>query len=234
LKTKNPRERLVVFARAPQLGKVKTRLCPPLSTEQALDLHKALVEETLDRFQDFSRPDLELWVYLSEALQDPKALEIPSGWVQQVQQGADLGVRLGNAFQHGFENGVDRFVVLGSDSPTVPLECVDEAFDELSRYDVVLGPCLDGGYYLLGCSRFVPEIFQGISWGKVTVLRETTEALVHSQRSFTYLIDWYDVDRDEDLVRLREEIMFFEREAPEKIPRRVQAVLPEEVEENDR
>jgi rSAM/selenodomain-associated transferase 1 len=231
LKSKIHRERLAVFAKAPRLGKVKTRLCPPLSAEQALELHRALVEDTLDRLQKVSRPDIEHWIYISEALNDPEDLTIPSDWAQQIQQGEDLGERLENAFRTAFEDGVERLVVLGTDSPTVPINCIYEAFDELTRYDAVIGPSLDGGYYLIGCSQFIPEIFQGVSWGKVTVLRETTDALQRMQKSFNYLIDWYDVDTDEDLMRLREEITFYTRVDPGRVPQRVQAVLPPESEE---
>jgi rSAM/selenodomain-associated transferase 1 len=220
------RERLIVFAKAPRLGKVKTRLCPPLSVEQALALHRALAEDTLERLEKVSRPNIEYWIYISETLDDPTDLTIPATWTQRIQQGKDLGEKLAGAFRSAFRDGIERVIVLGSDSPTVPLDCVHEAFDELARYDAVIGPSLDGGYYLVGCSQFIPEIFQGVSWGKVTVLRETTDALQRAQKSFNYLIDWYDVDTDEDLMRLREEISFNSRVDPLGIPRRVKAVLP--------
>jgi rSAM/selenodomain-associated transferase 1 len=220
------RERLVVFAKTPRLGKVKTRLCPPLSVEQALELHRALVEDTLERLLSVSRPNLEYWIYLSEAVTDPADLTITSDWTQRIQQGLNLGERLSEAFRTAFDEGIERIVVLGSDSPTVPLDCIHEAFEELGRYDAVIGPSLDGGYYLLGCSQFIPEIFQGVSWGKVTVLRETTDALQRAQKRFNYLIDWYDIDTDEDLLRLREEIAFNSRIDPDGIPKRVKAALP--------
>jgi rSAM/selenodomain-associated transferase 1 len=213
------------------MGKVKTRLCPPLSHEQALELHRALVEDTLERLEKVSRQNLEYWIYISEPLTDPAALTIPAAWTQRIQQGKDLGERLTGAFRNAFEDGIERVVVVGSDSPTVPLDCVHEAFSELGRYDAVIGPSLDGGYYLLGCSRFIPEIFQGVSWGKVTVLRETADALQRAQKSFNYLIDWYDIDTDEDLMRLREEISFNSRVDPGGIPKRVKAALPPESEQ---
>jgi rSAM/selenodomain-associated transferase 1 len=167
-------------------------------------------------------------LFVSEALEEPSPFTIPDVWTIRTQRGSHLGERLENAFRAAFEDGVKRIVVLGSDSPTVPLECINDAFDTLSRQDVVIGPALDGGYYLLGCSRFVPELFRDISWGGPSVLQETDEALIRTGRSVTHLITWYDIDRDEDLVRLREEIAFFERQEPDLIPRLVDAVLPEE------
>lgn len=221
-------ERLIVFAKAPRLGKVKTRLSPPLTTEQSLDLHRALVEVTLNRFECFKRPLIDHHLYLSEPLGNDKHLEIPSGWIQQIQEGNHLGERLETAFRRAFDDGIKRVVVLGSDSPTLPFQCVEEAFDDLVRFDAVLGPSLDGGYYLMGCSRFIPEVFKDISWGKSTVLRETAEVLNRVQCSFSYLIDWYDIDTDEDLMRLREEIGFYQREEPGDVPKRITDVLPEE------
>jgi rSAM/selenodomain-associated transferase 1 len=221
-------ERLVVFAKAPRLGQVKTRLCPPLNAESALELHCALVEQTISKLERISRPDFAHWVFVSEALEEPSLFKIPDTWTLRIQRGKNLGERLENAFRTAFEDGVKRIVVVGSDSPTVPLECIDEAFEELTRHDVVIGPALDGGYYLLGSSRFVPELFRDISWGGPQVLQETDEALIRTGRSFTHLIPWYDIDTDEDLVRLREEIAFFERLEPDLIPRLVDAVLPEE------
>ncbi len=210
------------------LGKVKTRLCPPLDHEQALRLHRALVEDTLERLAGISRPGLEHWLHLSEALQGPDDLQIPSNWVKRLQVGEDLGTRLKQAFSEAFDDNVERVVVMGSDSPTVPLRCIEEAFDVLSSHDVVLGPALDGGYYLLGSSRFVPELFEHISWGSPTVLQETREALRSAGCSYSELIEWYDIDTDEDLARLREEITYLSRSQPAKIPNRVVEALSDQ------
>jgi rSAM/selenodomain-associated transferase 1 len=164
-------------------------------------------------------------------LNDDKDLEIPAGWSVQIQEGENLGAKLEKAVHGAFADGVQRIVVLGSDSPTLPFLCVEEAFDVLARYDAVLGPSLDGGYYLIGCSKYIPEVFKDISWGKSTVLRETAEALNRAQCSFSYLIDWYDIDTDEDLMRLREEIGYFQRQEPNEVPERIAGILPEEVED---
>ena len=150
-------ELLAVFARAPVLGKVKTRLSPPLTAEQALALHRALVEDTLDHLNRIERPGIDRLLLLSEPLEDPSALNVPSGWTTTVQATGGLGERLASLFYMGFRSEVTRLVVLGSDSPTVPPEVVHEAFDELEHRKVVLGPAEDGGYYLLGCSEWIPE-----------------------------------------------------------------------------
>ena len=200
------RDRLVVFARAPMLGAVKTRLVPPLSNEQALALHRALVEDTLERLARVGGNALERWLYVSEPLAGQDTLEIPSAWTLAVQNGDDLGSRMESAFRDAFHEEPGRMLLLGSDSPTLPLEYVRQAFKKLVDRDVVLGPAEDGGYYLVGCSTFVPELFRSIDWGTDRVLSQSKEALSLAEREFTLLPTWYDVDSQEDLARLRSEL----------------------------
>jgi len=220
-------ELLAVFARAPVLGKVKTRLSPPLTAEQARALHRALVEDTLDHLKRIERPGIERLLLLSEPLQDPSALTVPSGWTTTVQAGGGLGERLASLFDMGFRRGVSRLVVLGSDSPTVPPEVVHDAFDDLEHRKVVLGPAEDGGYYLLGCSEWIPELFQDIDWGTPEVLEQTMNIVKARKISVSTLIRWYDIDRSEDLEKLRQEIAYLQRSMPELVPVRVAAALPD-------
>lgn len=220
-------ELLAVFARSPVLGKVKTRLSPPLTAEQALALHRALVEDTLDHLNRIERPGIERLLLLSEPLQDPSALNVPSGWTTTVQASGGLGERLASLFYMGFRRGVTRLVVLGSDSPTVPPEVVHEAFDDLEQRQVVLGPAEDGGYYLLGCREWIPELFQGIDWGTPEVFEQTMGIIKARKISVSTLIRWYDIDRGEDLEKLRQEIAYMKRSAPELVPIRVAAALPD-------
>lgn len=200
-------DRLVVFARAPILGAVKTRLVPPLSNEQALSLHRALVEDTLERLTRVGGNALERWLYLSEPLTSQEALEIPSAWTLALQNGDDLGSRMESAFRDALEEEESgKVVLLGSDSPTLPLEYVGQAFKELVDREAVLGPAEDGGYYLVGCSTFVPELFRGIDWGTDRVLSQSKDALANANREFTLLPAWYDVDSEKDVARLRSEL----------------------------
>ncbi len=97
-------------------------------------------------------------------------------------------------------------VLLGSDSPTLPLEYVGQAFKELVDREAVLGPAEDGGYYLVGCSTFVPELFRDVDWGTDRVLAQSKDALANANREFTLLPAWYDVDSEKDVARLRSEL----------------------------
>ncbi len=219
-------ELLAVFARAPELGKVKTRLSPPLTAEQALALHRALVEDTLDHFDRIERPGLEKLLLLSEPMQNPDDLHVPATWTQGVQANGELGEKLASLFYTGFRRGVTRLVVLGSDSPTVPPEVIHEAFDDLESGKVVIGPAEDGGYYLLGCNQWIPELFQNIEWGSPAVLEQTLKVANAKKLPVSTLIPWYDIDRVEDLDKLRQEISYLKRSAPELVPIRVAAALP--------
>lgn len=220
-------ELLAVFARTPVVGQVKTRLSPPLTAEQALQLHRALVEDTLDHLARIERPGIERLVLFSEPLSEEHTLHVPPGWSTTVQASGGLGERLASLFYTGFRRGVTRLVVLGSDSPTVPPEVIHEAFDDLEHRQAVIGPAEDGGYYLLGCSQWIPELFQSIDWGTPLVLEQTLSVLEGKKVPYATLIRWYDIDRSEDLDKLRQEIAFLKRSAPELVPTRVAAALPD-------
>jgi rSAM/selenodomain-associated transferase 1 len=221
-----PTEILGVFARAPELGRVKTRLCPPFTADEAVRFHRSLVEDTLERLGTLKRPDLSRTLLLSRPLLQAKDLDVPRGWTIGIQAQGDLGNRLAAFFEGAFRREARRVVVVGTDSPTLPLEIVEEAFEALGQVDVTLGPALDGGYYLLGARLHLPQLFHGISWGTEQVLRQTCEVLEKGGHRHHLLVPWYDVDRPPDLERLREEIGYLRRARPALVPRRTEASLP--------
>jgi rSAM/selenodomain-associated transferase 1 len=222
-----PSEILAVFARAPELGRVKTRLCPPFTADEAVRFHRALVEDTLESLLKLERPDLSRVLLLSRPLLQATDLDVPRGWTVGIQGPGHLGEKLSSFFENAFRREAQRVVVLGCDSPTLPLQVIDDAFEELARTDVTLGPAADGGYYLIGARHFLPEIFRGISWGTDRVLRQTRDALDRLGLRYELLVPWYDVDRADDLDRLREEIGYLRRAHPRLVPRRVSEMLPE-------
>jgi len=222
-----PAEILAVFARAPELGRVKTRLCPPFTADEAVRFHRALLEDTLDHLGKLNRPDLSRVLLLSRPLLQATDLDVPRGWMVGIQSPGDLGAKLSSFFNGAFRRETRRVVVLGCDSPTLPLEVVDDAFEDLSRVDVTLGPAADGGYYLIGARLFLPDLFRGISWGTENVRRQTRAVLDRLGHRYHLLVPWYDVDRPPDLEKLREEIGYLRRAHPELVPRRTAAALPD-------
>jgi len=119
---------------------------------------------------------------------------LPAGCRQVEQEGDTLGERLRNAFDRLLVDAGDRAVIIGSDSPDIPLRHIKRAFTLLRRRDVVLGPAADGGYYLVGLRTPSPDLFEDVPWGGPTVFDRTVRAVERSGLSLSVLPLWYDVD----------------------------------------
>ena len=197
-----PRRQLIFFAKTPELGRVKTRLQPTVSAEGALALHRALVRDTLLLLGRSGRADLVTVAFSGE----PERDLVPSGIAVERQAGAGLGERLTHSVLAAYDRGAHSVVVLGTDSPDLPPEWIDLAFERLSDFDVVLGPALDGGYYLIGLAGPHVGIFEGIPWSTDQVLVETRRRIEGLGLSYAELDPWSDVDRPADLERRAAEI----------------------------
>lgn len=194
-------KRLGVFAKVPEKAKVKTRLVPPLSEEAALELSQALFEDTLGRLSKLKKISGTLFFSGDEMCSIEPFL--PRGYELVPQKGDSLGARLQNAFRHLLEEEGSYAVIIGTDSPDLPLKYIKRAFYKLKHKDAVLGPSADGGYYLIGLKKLHEELFHGISWGERTVLRETLDIIAKSRLSISILPMWYDVDDASSLELLR-------------------------------
>jgi rSAM/selenodomain-associated transferase 1 len=167
-----PRQALLVFARAPEVGHAKTRLIPALGPEGAAALHAGLVERTL-LTAGMPSIDLQLWCH-----PDPRPAFFQNcaarfGASLHGQQGADLGERMANGLTSALAS-YDQAVLIGTDCPSLDRNDLADAFTALEDgADVVLGPAGDGGYYLLGLSRPCVGLFTGIAWGSDRVLAQT-------------------------------------------------------------
>jgi rSAM/selenodomain-associated transferase 1 len=141
------------------------------------------------------------------------AFEERSGGQYHVERQAegDLGRRMAGFIDNRLREGAERIVLLGADSPTVPPAFVDEALEQLKQADVVLGPAVDGGYYLLGCARRLPPIFDRIAWGGQSVLAETVARLSDPSWRLALLPPWYDVDTLDDWQLLRGHLLAMRR-----------------------
>lgn len=208
-----PRAALVIFARHPQRGRVKTRLVPPLTPEEALGLHMACLESTV-RLAASLPPSVDKWLYLSSpdlaaARRATRTLGLTGRIRVRVQRGRDLGARLQRAYTELRAQGYERIVFIGSDSPTLPPRRLQHAFAALSRVDAVIGPARDGGYYLIGARSIpggLPEMFRGIDWGTSRAFRQTLARLRQAGRRTKVLPLGYDVDTGADLRRLRRDV----------------------------
>jgi rSAM/selenodomain-associated transferase 1 len=197
------RNRLVVFTRYPQAGKVKTRLIPALGEEGAADLHCRMTRHTLaaaGELADHGLASVEL-CYTGGGEQEMRRLfgeELKM--VPQLDEG-DLGERMHTAFQRCFSEGAGKVVIVGTDCPGLSGRIMLRAFDELDHAPLVLGPARDGGYYLIGLTGLPPKLFEGIPWGTDQVLQLTVNLAKRLELPVNLLIPLDDVDRPEDLEK---------------------------------
>jgi rSAM/selenodomain-associated transferase 1 len=217
---------LVIFARAPRAGSVKTRLVPVLSAEEARDLHRALLGDVLDRSVGALEGNATVFLAWSETV--PAGSEgdaVAPGVKVETQSGRDLGERMALAIQSKLRDGFKRVVILGSDSPTLPASHLTGAFDALREVEVVLGPAADGGYYLIGMSRLHLEIFRDIQWGTGGVLAATHQRLKKSGTRSRDLGMWHDVDTPEDVGRLFRDLLRMKERQAADLPVRTYRLL---------
>ncbi|HJT35605.1 MAG TPA: TIGR04282 family arsenosugar biosynthesis glycosyltransferase [Pirellulales bacterium] len=195
---------LGVFAKFWEPGAVKTRLAAAIGGSAAARVHQACVSTLITRFNRTA--DRRVLCFTPAEREREFAAIAGPAWQLQPQATGDLGRRMRHYFETSFAAGVERAVLIGSDSPTLPITYVEEAFDRLAESPVVLGPSDDGGYYLIGLSRDIPDVFQGIDWSTSEVWRQTIGRLRAAGQSYYELPPWYDVDTGEDLLRLRDEL----------------------------
>ncbi len=204
------KEALGVMAKAPRLGEVKTRLHSVLSPAEATEFYRCLLRDTFVLMEAVQgrRPDLSLVLCYTPAGEEEafKCIE-RDGALRLLQRGADLGERLKHCFEDLFAAGFESVVLIDADSPTLPLEYLLAAFEQVQKTDaVVLGPTVDGGYYLIGMRRLHPQIFERIPWSTEHVLAETKERAREAGVELILLPEWYDVDTPKELEQLIKEI----------------------------
>ena len=195
--------RILVFAKAPIEGQVKTRLYPYLSPRACADLQRKLSSHTLHSACESQLAPVELWCTPNTSHPFLRDCAERFGIPQRLQRGSDLGERMLHALSHSLRND-KQVLLIGTDCPAIDRTYLSTAFDAMQRgNDVVLGPAEDGGYVLIGARRVDAALFYGIDWGTDTVLAHTRAALRRLEWSWTELKPLWDVDRTDDLSRLR-------------------------------
>ena len=208
---------IILFAKAPCPGKVKTRLSPPLAPETAAELAAAFVRDTV---AVLSGLDVERRVLAYAPEDGEPALRrlAADDFDFRPQVPGDLGNRMRAAFEDAFAGGSRRVVIIGSDSPGLPRRFIEEAFEVLESKDVVLGPSYDFGYYLIGLRRPLPELFQNIPWSTRKVLPRTVKIMAELRIDHHLLTPWRDVDSWEDVKLLRAQIEELRRRGDPSLP----------------
>lgn len=197
-------DQLGVFAKYWEPGHVKTRLAAMIGSEASSRLYLALVRCLLHRLAGLA--DRRVLAFTPAERRGEFAAVAGDAWQLEPQVEGDLGERMRHYFEQAHRSGARRVVLLGSDSPNVPLAYVAQAFELLEQKPVVIGPSADGGYWLLGTSRPDPPIFDRIAWSTEAVFQQTTRRLDTAAWPYAVLQPWYDVDELADLVRLRKDL----------------------------
>ncbi len=184
---------LLIFTRNPELGKCKTRLAATVGDQTALDIYTFLLEHTVSITQNLA---VDKQVHYSVKVRS-NDLWSEDTYHKLRQEGDDLGIRMENAFKNGFAQGYENIIIIGSDMYDLSQKDLEQAFEALYAHDYVVGPALDGGYYLLGMKKIHTNIFKNKVWGTSTVLEDTLKDL-HGF-SVKKLEERNDIDFYEDL-----------------------------------
>jgi len=189
------KKRLIIFVKNPIEGEVKTRLASSIGEKKALVVYQQLLKITAKAVEGVNAEKLVSYSgYIEESDDfDEQRFE------KTIQKEGDLGEKMKHAFKSSFDNGVNRTVLIGSDCPEISKSLIDEAFKELAEADSVIGPSEDGGYYLIGLSRYIPEIFDDVEWSTSSVFSSTIKALDDLGAIHCVLKKLNDIDTESDL-----------------------------------
>ena len=192
---------ILLFVKYPEKGNVKTRLAKTLDETVVRELYQNFVYDSLDLIESLHLP---FFICFSpETAQDKMRAWLGELYHFIPQEGNDLGERMKNSFLQTFTEGFNTVVLLGSDTPDLPVHFIKQAIQALRTNDVVLGPSSDGGYYLIGCTKksFSPDFFNNIQWSTNTVFQETLSIFKRLQKKAYVLPEWSDIDTVEDIQR---------------------------------
>jgi hypothetical protein len=197
---RSSKQRLIIFTRYPEPGKTKTRLIPVLGSVGAANLQRQMTEHTILQVKQLQKAiDISVEIWFSDGDLQLMQKWLGSDLVYQPQGEGDLGLRMARSLLQAFQSGAEKAIIIGTDCPGLNPEILATAFDKLRTFDLVLGPALDGGYYLIGLRQLIPELFANIEWGTANVFQKTVEIAQKVNLSYVNLVSLADVDRPEDL-----------------------------------
>jgi len=203
---------LLVFAKVPRPGDVKTRLTPVLTPAEAAELYRAFLYDALALYAQLA---VDVRLYLAPPVPEGAVDERPASVSVHSQDGEGLGARMSTAFRETFEAGFTRISVVGTDHPTLPAAYVRQSFRALTTdRSICIGPSEDGGFYLLGMSAYYPQLFEGMTYSHGDVFTDTLARVGTTDARLTVLPQWYDVDTPKALARMIADLEGSDVEAP--------------------
>lgn len=186
-----PRDKLIIFVKAPRPGTVKTRLAKEIGETAALEAYRELVHRLIENLRDLS--NVELRYTPDDAAEEIDGWRLVS-WTLAAQGGGDLGTRMQRAFEQSLKTDRKKAIVIGSDCPTITVSDIRQGFDKLAFHDAVLGPSRDGGYWLIGLKRAHPKLFRNMKWSTATVFQETLNRMRRLNLTCAILPEKTDID----------------------------------------
>ena len=200
---KNPKDKaIIIFARLPAEGRVKTRLAKEIGDKNAAEFYRVCAEHLFLEVLKLKKQSIDLFLFYSDKNQADQVKKwAGDGFYFYSQTGNCLGGRMLDAFQLVFNKGYNKTIIVGTDVPDINSQLLFNAFDELDKNDFVIGPSQDGGYYLLGMKSLEPELFIGIEWGTEKVFNDTLEKLNGKNISAKIMKKLTDIDTKKDLVQ---------------------------------
>jgi rSAM/selenodomain-associated transferase 1 len=196
---------IVLMAREPRPNLVKTRLTPPLDSADASRIYHSFLLDKIE--QVYGLDGVGRFVaYTPDSSREFFSTIVPKGLRLIPQKGEDLGEKLANLSSSLLDEGYDGVMLMDSDTPNLPSGFTISGLEALNENDLVVGPCEDGGYYLIGLSRKIPEIFRDIPWSTPEVTPTTIKKSSALGLRTAMLQKWYDIDTFDDLKRLKREL----------------------------
>ncbi len=208
---------IIIMAKVPSAGNVKTRLQPFISSDECTALSKAFLQDAVNKAKTVCENVILAYSPTAEINALKKILPSQNTFIEQT--GRDLGEKMFNAFKFAFEQQTDAVVMIGTDSPTFPIDYIEQAFEFLeTNSDVVLGKTEDGGFYLIGLRRLPERIFENVAWSSPATFEQIFENIHRLNLHLREVPAWYDVDEQADFEKLQAEILHnknAQRRAPE-------------------
>jgi len=208
---------LIIFAKFPEHGKVKTRLAKTIGNEKALQFYSLCAHNVFSEVNKLSE-NIDVYIFYSDK-EDKHRIK---GWIThdfkfKHQINSDLGNRMKSAFASVLEKGYSKALIIGTDVPDMLVEVINQAFAHLEKFNVVIGPSNDGGYYLLGMRKLIPELFSGIKWSTQEVYQKTIIKILKLGMNSKVLPVLVDVDTEDDLNYWLENVNSGNMELKDKI-----------------
>jgi hypothetical protein len=198
------------MSRAPIPGKTKTRLQSHLKPDECAELHRAFLKDISNKLENIKKQYQTLDLFLSYTPEGSENLFddlIGDNFNLILQKGKDLGARMYNSISEAYSKTDEPVIVTGSDLPSLPAEIITEAVAALKEKDLVIGPAVDGGYYLIGMQTPHPFLFASNEWGSDLVLIKTLKLAAEHNLQIHFLPEWYDVDTFNELLLFRNELL---------------------------